>query len=123
MAHIARVTWLKECGPVSYTHLDVYKRQHLGKSDSQAWSWLLSIALVFSFFAALFNYWRLLKITEAPTSTIASAAQGYIELQGVASTLKAFKTPYHGIPCVWYRGWVYANRLDNPCLLYTSRCV
>ncbi|MGB2831568.1 MAG: hypothetical protein WBC07_01350 [Methylotenera sp.] len=87
---------------------------HLGKSDSQAWSWLLSIALVFSFFAALFNYWRLLKITEAPTSTIASAAQGYIELQGVASTVKAFKTPYHGIPCVWYRGWVYANRLDNP---------
>lgn len=87
---------------------------HLSREDSQIWFLLLSTALAFSIFAAIFNYWRLLKITEAPISTIASAAQGYIELHGVATTIKPFNTPYHGIPCVWYRASVYANRLENP---------
>ena len=87
---------------------------HVRQVDSQTWFVLLSIALIFSLFAAIFNYWRLLKITEAPISTIAAAAQGYIELHGVATTLKPFKTPYHGIPCVWYRASVYANRVENP---------
>jgi len=89
-------------------------QMHLSESDAQTWSWLLSIALTLSFFASLFNFWRLLKITEAPISTIAAAAQGYIELHGKASTQKPLNTPYHGIPCVWYRAWVYANRIDNP---------
>jgi hypothetical protein len=89
-------------------------QMHLTKSDVQTWRWLLSVALTLSFFASLFNFWRLLKITEAPISTIAAAAQGYIELHGKASTQKPFNTPYHGIPCVWYRAWVYANRSDNP---------
>lgn len=86
------------------------------RSQSQAietYSWMLVVAMGLSLFAAIFNYWRLLKITEAPISTIAAAAQGYIELSGKASTTKLFKTPYHGIPCVWYRAWVYANR-RNP---------
>ena len=63
--------------------------------------------------ASLFNYWRLLKITEAPISTIAAAAQGYVELQGRASTQKPLATPFHGVPCVWYRAWVYANIKDD----------
>lgn len=64
-------------------------------------------------FAALFNYWRLLKITEAPISTIAAAAQGYVELHGQAACDNPVKTPYHGIPCVWYQAWVYANIENN----------
>ncbi|MBA3696440.1 MAG: hypothetical protein H0W85_06700 [Methylotenera sp.] len=82
---------------------------HVKPTDSQVWAWLLSIGICLSLFATLFNYWRLLKITEAPTSTIAAAAQGYIELYGTASTTQPFKSPYQGIPCVWYRAWVYAN--------------
>jgi hypothetical protein len=89
-------------------------RLHVSQTDRQIWCLLFSIALAFSLFAAIFNYWRLLKITEAPISTIVSAAQGYIELHGIATTLKPFKTPYHGIPCVWYRASVYANRVENP---------
>lgn len=95
--------------------------------DHQIWSLMLSVAIALSFFAALFNYWRLLKITEAPLSTIAAAAQGYIELQGSATTAKPLKTPFQGIPCVWYRAWVYANRhddsnrvLDNTLLEYVE---
>ena len=49
-------------------------------------------------------------MTEAPFSTIAAAAQGYVELFGKASTDKPLKTPYQDIPCVWYRASVYANR-------------
>lgn len=79
----------------------------------QIWRGLLVICMVISFFAGLFNYWRLLKISQAPISSIAAAAQGYIELQGIASTEKPMKTPYHGIPCVWYRAWVYANIPSN----------
>lgn len=87
--------------------------KHIKPTDSHTWAWLLSISILLSLFAALFNYWRLLKITEAPTSTIAGAAQGYIELYGVASTTKLLKTPYQDIPCVWYRASVYANRYDE----------
>jgi hypothetical protein len=85
---------------------------HLSPNDHQTWAWMLSVAIALSFFAASFNYWRLLKITEAPISTIAAAAQGYIELHGSAKTAKPFKTPFQGIPCVWYRSWVYADRYD-----------
>ncbi len=71
---------------------------------------LLLAGIVVSLFAGLFNYWRLVKISEAPISTIAAAAQGYVELQGVASCEATLRTPYHGIPCVWYRAYVFANR-------------
>ena len=74
------------------------------------WHWLLLTSIATSLFASVFNYWRLLKITEAPISTIAAAAQGYVELFGKASTDKPLKTPYQDIPCVWYRASVYANR-------------
>jgi hypothetical protein len=84
--------------------------KHIGWAQHEIWQLLICTAMMTAFFAAAFNYWRYLKIAEAPISTIAGAAQGYIELQGVASTIKPIKTPYHGIPCVWYRAWVYANR-------------
>ncbi|NOT14989.1 MAG: hypothetical protein HOP21_05305 [Methylotenera sp.] len=86
---------------------------HIGFSNPQAWGWLLSTAMATSLFAALFNYWRLLKITEAPISTIAAAAQGYIELHGTAFTSKPLHTPYHGISCVWYRAFVYVNQANR----------
>ena len=74
------------------------------------WHCLLFTSIATSLFASIFNYWRLLKITEAPISTIAAAAQGYVELFGKASTDTPLKTPYQDIPCVWYRASVYANR-------------
>lgn len=86
---------------------------HLNSAQKSIWLLLLGVAFAASMFAAFFNYWRLLKITEAPISTIASAAQGYIELHGVASAQNLLKTPYHGISCVWYRAWAYANRAES----------
>lgn len=69
---------------------------------------LLEIALATALFALIFNYWRYLKIAEAPISTIAGAAQGYIELNGIASTAEPMRSPLHGVPCVWFRAWTYA---------------
>ncbi len=93
------------------------------------WSRLLWIGVILSLFAATFHYWRLLRMHEAPISTIAAAAQGYVELYGKATTEKPLRTPFHGIPCVWYRAWVYANQqsprgaeyfFDNRLLEYTE---
>lgn len=74
------------------------------------WPNLWWAGITLSMLAATFHYWRLLRMHEAPISTIASAAQGYVELYGKASTDNPLKTPYHSIPCVWYRAWVYANQ-------------
>lgn len=95
--------------------LAAYARK-IGPSNLESWQLLWAIALLASGFAAVFNYWRLLKITEAPISTIASAAQGYVELHGTATTEQPLKTPFHNIPCVWYRAWVYANVEDQKAL-------
>jgi hypothetical protein len=76
----------------------------------ETWRYLLLGIIAICFFACVFNYRRLLKISEAPISTIAAAAQGYVELYGIAKTEKPIKTPYQNIPCVWYRSSVYANR-------------
>lgn len=70
---------------------------------------LILLALV----AFAFNLWRYLHISKAPISTIASAAQGYVELNGVASTTSEMQSPLHNIPCVWYRAWTYARGHEN----------
>jgi len=86
---------------------------HLNLAQKGTWVFLLGVAFFASALAAFFNYSRLLKITEAPISTIAAAAQGYVEMHGISSTPSPLKTPYHGIPCVWYRAWAYASRADS----------
>ena len=86
---------------------------HLSSSNHDVWAKLLSVAMIASLIALTFNYRRLLKITEAPISSIAAAAQGYIELHGVASSQQVLKTPFHGIHCVWYRSWVFSNQSDD----------
>ncbi len=82
---------------------------HLSGHENETWHFLLLGVIAISFFACILNYRRLLKISEAPISTIAAAAQGYVELYGVTKTEKPITTPYQSIPCVWYRAWVYAN--------------
>lgn len=66
--------------------------------------------IIVGLFAFAFNLWRYLAIAKAPISSIQSAAQGYVELSGVASKQKTMQTPLHGLPCVWYRSWAYGRR-------------
>jgi hypothetical protein len=69
--------------------------------------------VLLALFAFAFNCWRYMAIAKAPVSSIAAAAQGYIELNGIASKEPAIKTPLHGEPCVWYRSWAYARDHKN----------
>lgn len=75
----------------------------------QVWAGLMLLAIV----AFAFNFWRYLAIAKAPISTIAAAAQGYIELNGVATKVPPLNTPLHGESCVWYRSWTYARGHKN----------
>ncbi len=73
----------------------------------------LFVLSLLALFAFAFNFWRYLAIAKAPVSTIAGAAQGYVELNGIATTMKPIKTPLHGLPCVWYRSWAFAKDHQN----------
>ena len=73
--------------------------------------WIICLALIsaISFFAWASNYKRGRYIADTPTSRIASAAQGYVELYGRASADadNLVASPLSGARCVWYRFWVY----------------
>ena len=92
-----------------------------------------------SFAAWIANYRRYRYIADTPTSRVASAAQGYVELLGRSAQLPdaALVTVFTGLPCVWYRYQVEAQGLrrqmvgqdhgesDDPFLLIddTGQCV
>jgi hypothetical protein len=65
---------------------------------------LVAIAL-FSFWAAFNNLRRARVIEDTPTSRIRSAAQGFLELQGVAELMdgQPILAPLTGTRCAWYR--------------------
>ena len=88
---------------------------HTKRIDGSLWPYLIFAALFLAVFASIFNYWRLLKISEAAISSIGAAAQGYIELQGIATTQngKPLKTPFQSISCVLYRASAYSDEVDE----------
>ncbi len=65
---------------------------------------LLGIALL-SFFAWISSVRRWRAVGDTPTSHVASAAQGYVELAGRARNHEAAKViaPHSQLPCCWYR--------------------
>ncbi len=79
-----------------------------------AWLWCLGIMAVISLFAWYSALHRQRLITGTPTSRIASAAQGYVELLGEASPRGA---PILGkcsfLPCLWYRYQVERKNHKN----------
>jgi len=69
--------------------------------------WQISFALVglTSFWAWFANLKRYRTVADTPTSRIASAPQGYIELVGRGSQPPGDNliSPVNGLPCLWYR--------------------
>ena len=71
---------------------------------AEVWPYALGAMAAVSFFAWIANYRRYRQIQDLPTSRVASAAQGYVELVGQARMLPG--TPVmsrlSSSPCCWY---------------------
>ena len=73
-------------------------------ADSRAHRLILPAIAVVAFVAWLLSLKRMLAIGTTPTSKIASAAQGYVELIGRAlpHPAGALSSRFAQLPCVWY---------------------
>lgn len=87
------------------------------QADSAAvWPYALASMSLVSFAAWIANYRRYRQIADTPTSRVASAAQGYVELLGRAAPLPgtaALLTRFRQLPCVWYRYQVEEKGSDD----------
>lgn len=81
-------------------------------ADSSAvWPYAMAAMSAVSFAAWMGNYRRRRHIEDTPTSRIASAAQGYVELRGQAAALEgeAAFSALTQTPCLWYAYQIKEN--------------
>lgn len=76
---------------------------HIGTRE--AWLGSLSAVALISFFAWTGNFRRHRLMGDTPTSRVASAAQGYVELQGRAAAHPeaGLLSKLTALPCLWFR--------------------
>lgn len=79
------------------------------------WRVCLAALAALSFLAWIAAYRRYRQVDDLPTSRIASAAQGYVELYGRAEMLDGtpLLSPLSGLPCCWYRYSIERRDSDN----------
>ena len=84
-------------------HLGIIVAAFQTKS-SEVWPYALLGMSVVSFFAWVANYRRFRQIHDLPTSRVASAAQGYVELFGRTELLpgELIRSKLSRTPCCWY---------------------
>lgn len=83
--------------------------------SSEAWPPALAAMAVVSFFAWVANYRRYRHVHDVPTSRVASAAQGYVELFGKSGCIPdaPITAPISGKPCCWYSYQVEQKSSDD----------
>lgn len=87
-----------------------------GQAESaEVWPFALLAMSVVSFFAWIGNFRRYRIIHDLPTSSVASAAQGYTELVGVGRLIEGSTVhcPISQRPCCWYRYTVEEETNDD----------
>ena len=79
------------------------------------WRWSLAAMAALALVAWLMVLRRVRAVVDTPTSTIASAAQGYVELSGtgLAPEGPPLLTPLRPRPCLWYRYRVERKQDDK----------
>lgn len=72
--------------------------------SAEVWPYALIAMAVVSFLAWVANYRRYRLINDLPTSRVASAAQGYVELAGHADMVQGelISSQLSATPCCWY---------------------
>ena len=72
--------------------------------SAEVWPYALLAMAVVSFIAWVANYRRYRQIHDLPTSKVASAAQGYVELAGHADMVEGelISSQLSATPCCWY---------------------
>lgn len=103
-----------------YWHFIVWAGQigilQLAKDSNKPAIWALGMASVslISLIAWASSVWRAKVIADTPTSAIASAAQGYVELKGIASPKPEYiVVGKSGLPCVWFRSVSFRRHKDR----------
>ena len=83
--------------------------------SAEVWPYALAAMAVVSFFAWMGNYRRYRQVHDLPTSRIASAAQGYVELFGRSVPIldSPVTAPLSNLACCWYRYCVQRKTSDN----------
>lgn len=84
---------------------------HAGPGSVQRWCVAALGGVALLAWAAALR--RARAIANIATSRIASAAQGYVELQGRASIGELILSPLSNTPCIWYRYRVYERDREN----------
>ena len=89
----------------------------IGAQIGTRWGWIVCAALVaaISMIAWMSTYRRARAIDDTPTSKVASAAQGYVELIGSGRALGGppLTSPCAHLPCLWYRFLVEKRQEDK----------
>jgi hypothetical protein len=89
----------------------------VGAQTESALGMFVCVALMgpLSLFAWTSAYRRSRAVTDTPTSRIASAAQGYVELVGAGKPLAGapLMSPLSHLPCLWFRYTVERRDSDN----------
>lgn len=86
------------------------------QADSvSVWPYALTAMSLVSFAAWIGNYRRLRYISDTPTSNIASAAQGYVELCGRGEDPGGtpITSKLTNLPCLWFRYEIYRKSSDD----------
>lgn len=87
----------------------------------EGWRWSLAGTAAFGLLGWKGALKRSRAVADTPTSTIASAAQGYVELQGRGEAVDGtpLLSPLNQLPCLWYHCRVEKKR-DNDWKLESS---
>lgn len=116
LSNLSRENWLY--GGVYVTLLTVGTQLRF----FQAWHYVFPLMAAVALFCWAIFHRRLRQVDDLPTSKIASAAQGYIELRGITAAMPGseLRSPHRRLPCCWYRHERYRRGSNNKWILESS---